>query len=110
MFFLFCTFWQLKKDEVLDLLERACDWIETERIDPGKGRLIDAARGEVGHYNPAKRESNKLRALKGISNGKDKPQTQGAEARASQSLPRVLLWSRLGSDRSCLVASAYLIR
>ena len=99
-----------KKDELLDLIERACDWIETERVDPGRGRLIDAARAEVGHYNPGKRESSKLRALKGLSNGKGKQQGEDAEAKASRSLPRVLLWSRLGTDRSCLVAAAYLIR
>lgn len=103
-----------EKSEIFASLEKSAAWIELERLNPEKNKRIDVEPTEIGVYNPAKRENRKLKALKqrrGMSSPVDNEKGgKTEETSISKSTPRVLLWSRLGSDRACLVAAAYLIK
>ena len=91
----------------LKMLERAADWIETERINPllsEKGDPLPVEyRGPVDRYGRPKRDDEN--AVK----------TKTASQRAKEGLEkrnpsRVLLWSKRGDNRACTVAAAYLIK
>lgn len=85
--------------ELLSLFGRVFDWVELERLYPEYGSRSDLPpkeyRGTTDMYGlPAKKEKP-FRKL------------QDDE----KSFPsRVLLWSRLGTDRPCAVGASYLIR
>ncbi len=86
-------------DELLALFGRVFDWLELERLYPEHGARSDLPpkeyRGPTDKY--------------GLSTKKEKPfrKLQGDE----KAFPsRVLLWSRLGTDRPCAVGVSYLVR
>ena len=103
-----------EKEDIFALFERAFDWIEMERIDPSKGKLVEIAPSEIGQFNPVKRENRKLRALRASAAAKSPSSPNAAMDHEVSTLEkptsRVLLWSRLGTDRACLIAAAYLIK
>ncbi len=93
------------KDElpkILDLLEKAYDYIENERINPERALQSDPV-PEPGKIlaktdkfgRPIKSQADRAIQLR---LGKVKR------------VPRVLLWSRKGMDRPCVIAMAYMIR
>jgi len=100
---------QQEKADIFDTLEKVYDWIEFERISPDKAKLIDIAPSELGNFNPGKRESKKISALKRQTSTKDNFSAK-VPAIITKPTSRVLLWSRLGTDRACFVAAAYLIK
>lgn len=86
-------------DSMLEFLEKICDWIELERISPEKACKADPIpkpfRGNTNNVGIPILTEKPFRKLK-----------NGEKTFA----PRVLLWSRLGVDRPCMVCCAYLIK
>jgi Leucine-rich repeat (LRR) protein len=92
---------------LLKLLERCSDWIETERINPALSDqgdpLPEKYRGPVDRYGRPKRDDENAVKTKNASQRK----REGLEKRDPS---RVLLWSKRGDNRACMVAAAYLIK
>lgn len=97
------TFSDIEIRKLLDGIEKVYDAIENERLAPEKGRLSDATpkyhRGATDDFGfPVKSAS-------------DKPfRRPDVDATTPYAPPRILLWSRLGTNRSVAVAAAYLIK
>jgi Ran GTPase-activating protein (RanGAP) involved in mRNA processing and transport len=91
--------------EVLEWFEKCFDHIENVRLFPDRAREADPAphdwTGPIDRYGRPIRTKEEIaiatatRKLIDESEGRDK---------------RVLLWSRLGFDRPCVLAAAYLVR
>ena len=90
---------------MVDLLDRAADWLENERLSPEKAALSDPiptplklkrTTDKYGRYIRTAEEIGMKRRA-GMDGNKKPP-------------PRVLLWSRKGLDRPCFVAGAYMIK
>lgn len=96
---------QMEIPEVLEWFEKCYDFIENVRLYPDRAREGDPAppdwTGPVDRYGRPIRSKEEqaiataTRKLLDPSEGRDK---------------RVLLWSRLGFDRPCVLAAAYIIR
>jgi hypothetical protein len=88
---------------ILSKLEAVYDWIEYERLSSDKNVLSDKPppkyRGAVDEYGFP------------VKNAENKPfRRPDPDAPTPIFPPRILLWSRLGKDRSCTVAVSYLIK
>jgi Ran GTPase-activating protein (RanGAP) involved in mRNA processing and transport len=91
--------------EVLEWFDKCFDYIENVRLFPDRAREGDPAphdwTGPIDRYGRPIRTKEEIaiatatRKLIDESEGRDK---------------RVLLWSRLGFDRPCVLAAAYLVR
>jgi hypothetical protein len=96
---------RLEQPEVLEWFEKCYDHIENVRLFPDRAREGDPAphdwTGPVDRYGRPIRSKEEIaiatatRKLIDESEGRDK---------------KVLLWSRLGFDRPCVLAAAYLVR
>jgi hypothetical protein len=96
---------RMEQAEVLDWFEKCYDFIENVRLFPDRAREGDPAphdwTGPVDRYGRPIRTKEEIaiatatRKLLDESEGRDK---------------KVLLWSRLGFDRPCVLAAAYLVR
>lgn len=96
---------KLEQAEILEWFEKCYDHIETLRLFPDRAREADPAphdwTGPVDRYGRPIRSKEEIaiatatRKLIDESEGRDK---------------KVLLWSRLGFDRPCVLAAAYLVR
>jgi len=88
---------------MLDLFERTYDWIEAHRVTPELAVKSDPApkvyRGPTDKFGLPIRTAADLKVLRRPQDG-EKPLYE----------PRVLLWSRLGTDRACTLAAAYIIK
>lgn len=97
------SFSEKESKQLLDNLERIYDVIENERLNPEKNVLSDAApkyhRGPIDEYGFP------------IKGADDKPfRRPGDSATTPFFPPRVIIWSRLGSDRAVVITVAYLIK
>jgi len=90
--------------EILEAFERIYDWIEFERMMSEKNRLADP-----------KPETPRVRQLNDYGfptrAADDKPfRRPDADATNPFFPPRVLIWSKEGTNRACVVAMSYLIK
>lgn len=87
---------------VMELFEKACDYIEVERINPERAIQADP----VQEPDKLLIQTDKYgRAVK--SQGERAIQLRLGK---SKKVPRVMLWSKRGQDRPCVIAMAYMIR
>lgn len=97
------TFTESETVEMLDLMERVYDWIEVHRVTPELAVKSDPLRkeyrGPTDKFGLPIKTAADLRVLRRPQDG----ETPLYE-------PRVLLWSRLGTDRPCTLAAAYIIK
>jgi len=90
---------------MIELLEKACDWIENERMQPERAVLSDPIpeppkfKRQTDKYGRPVRTAEEvgMKRRAGMDGSKKPP-------------PKVLMWSRKGLDRPCFIAAAYLIR
>lgn len=90
---------------MLEQLDRACDWMENERLYPERAALSDPVPEPLKLKRTTDKFGRTIRTAEEIGmkrragmDGNKKPP------------PRILLWSRKGLDRPCFIATAYLIR
>eukprot|EP00981_Chlorochromonas_danica_P009016 scaffold2421_cov171-Ochromonas_danica.AAC.6 len=96
-------FSSLEEIEIIGLLEKAYDWIEIERLNPDKVAQSDPKpveyRGPTDAYGqPIKTAAEKAAIRYQLDDNEKK------------SPSRVLLWSKLGTERSSFTAAAFLIK
>jgi Ran GTPase-activating protein (RanGAP) involved in mRNA processing and transport len=89
-------------EKALELLEKAYDWIELERTQPERALLSDPVPTEMRYLEKTDKFGRVIKTREEVAIklrlGKVKR------------VPRVLLWSRKGMDRPCVVAAAYMIK
>lgn len=97
------SFTELEMTEILDLLERVYDQVEAHRLTPELTAKSDPTpkeyRGPTDKLGIPIKTAADLKVLRRPQEG-EKPLFE----------PRVLFWSRLGTDRPCMLAAAYIIK
>lgn len=90
---------------MLETLEKACDWMENERLTPERAVLSDPVPAPLKLKRTTDKYGRLIRSVEEIGmkrragmDGNKKPP------------PRILLWSRKGFDRPSFIAAAYMIR
>ena len=96
------SFTDVEKEEVLQLFEKLYDWIEVHRITPELAAKSDPT------PKPYRGPTDKIGIP--IKTANDKVLRRPKEDETPIYTPRVLLWSRLGTDRPCAAAAAYIIK
>mmetsp|Transcript_31069 Transcript_31069/g.52476 ORF Transcript_31069/g.52476 Transcript_31069/m.52476 type:complete len:1178 (+) Transcript_31069:63-3596(+) len=97
------SFTEVEKSNMLAVMEKLYDWMEAHRLMPELASRSDPTqreyRGPTDKYGLPIKTAEDLRVFRRPKDG-EKPVFE----------PRILLWSRLGTDRACVVAAAYLIK
>ena len=87
---------------LMDMLEKVYDWMELERISPERALQSD----------PPQMQSSVLEKTDKFGRSFKTVEEKAIKLRIGKEkrVPRILLWSRKGLDRPCVVAAAYMIR
>lgn len=97
------SFTEAEMADMMDLLERVYDQVEAHRLTPELAAKSDPTpkeyRGPTDKLGMPIRTASDLKVLRRPQEG-EKPLFE----------PRVLFWSRLGNDRPCMLAAAYIIK
>lgn len=91
-----------REEELLVLFEHCYDWIEQERVCPDRVALSDEKKPE--YRGPTDKFGRPLIKDKDLEPPAQRPEFEGSPP------PRVLVWSKLGFDRACVVAASYIMK
>ncbi|RYH12709.1 DUF4339 domain-containing protein [archaeon] len=90
-------------NEIMGMLEKVYDWVEMERVAPENVAKGDAKKppyhGPTDHFDRPIRTARDKTAFR-----------HQLEEGQKQLEPRVLIWSKYGRERACVVAAAYLMK